>query len=113
MLPKKHRLTKAKDIQQVLRSRLGAGDKVLQIRASKKSLEISRFTVVASLKVDKWATKRNHLKRQLREVVRLNLDKIKVGYDFVIIALRPALKLEYQQLEESLLALLQSLKLLK
>ena len=44
----------------------------------------SRFGIVVSNKFDKSAVKRNRVKRLFREVVRLNLDKLKVGFWVVI-----------------------------
>lgn len=44
----------------------------------------TRFGIVVANKFNKLATKRNRVKRVFREVIRLNLDKIKDGYWVVI-----------------------------
>lgn len=44
----------------------------------------SRIGIVATIKFDKSAVKRNRVKRVFREVVRLNLSKIKGGFWIVI-----------------------------
>lgn len=113
MLSKDRRLIKTKDISQVFRSGLAAGSNELQVKAAKNGLAISRFTVVVSLQVDKRATRRNRLKRRLREIIKLHLNSLKDGYDVVVITRRAALAYDYWQLEKSLLALLQKLRLFK
>lgn len=47
----------------------------------------SRFCFVASKKVGN-AVRRNRAKRLMREAIRINLDSIKPGWDFVVVANR-------------------------
>ena len=46
----------------------------------------SRFVFIVPKKFDKRAVKRNQLKRWMREAGRVNLAKIKKGYNIVLIA---------------------------
>ena len=46
----------------------------------------SRFAFIVSKKIDKRASKRNRFKRLLREAIRLNLTKIKPGYNIILLA---------------------------
>jgi ribonuclease P protein component len=64
------------------------------------------FTV--GLKLSKSAVKRNRLKRQMREIVRLLIkeDKIKPGYYFLFVAKPGATSLGYSQIEEQIIGLL-------
>lgn len=64
------------------------------------------FTV--GLKLSKSAVKRNRVKRQMREVVRLLIKegKIKPGYYFLFVAKAGAISLGYAQIEVQILELL-------
>lgn len=46
----------------------------------------TRFGFIISTKIDKRSVVRHRIKRLLTEAIRLNLDKIKPGYDFVFLA---------------------------
>ncbi|NMB09536.1 MAG: ribonuclease P protein component [Tissierellia bacterium] len=48
------------------------------------------------------AVERNRIKRQLREIVRINFDKLGQGYDIVIIPKKNTKEMTYQQLENSM-----------
>jgi len=92
MLKKLHRITKKRDFDQFFGSQFkkakgySAKSNSLIVKSLKNDLEISRFAFVISTKVDKRATKRNLIKRRLREIVRLRLKKMKTGYDIIFIA---------------------------
>ncbi|MDO5648981.1 MAG: ribonuclease P protein component [Gallicola sp.] len=47
------------------------------------------------------AVERNRIKRQLREIIRLNYDTMKKGYDIILIPKKNTKELDYQQLEKS------------
>jgi ribonuclease P protein component, eubacterial len=49
----------------------------------------------------KLAVDRNRIRRRLKEIVRLNEDKIKKGYDIVIMARVNAVEADYQALQKS------------
>ncbi len=114
MLPAGYRLQKDRDI----RKAIGKGYKVFGLTLGLKflpnKLEKSRFCFVISTKISKKAVKRNKLKRQLREIIRLNLDKITPKYDIVILTKPKAgiLDKTHPELEEELLSLLKRAKLL-
>lgn len=87
MLSKLHRLTKNKDFQKVFKKGrfIYSHQDFLRVKFLKNNLPNSRFGFVVSSKVSNKASKRNKIKRFLREVVRKKLDKIKPGFDIVII----------------------------
>jgi ribonuclease P protein component len=60
-----------------------------------------RVGFVVGLKVSKKAIKRNRIKRQIREVIRLLLkeDKIKTGYHMAIVAKPTILDKTYSEIE--------------
>ena len=99
MLRSPFRIKKNKDFQKVLKKGECKRSNLLFVVFLKNELQNSRFGFVVSLKVSKKATERNLIKRRLREIVRLNLDKIKEGYDIVIIAKKQANKATYQDLK--------------
>src|SRR5476649_2893933 len=53
------------------------------LRFTKNDSSFSRFGFVVSKKIDKRATIRNRVKRQVRVCIENNLDKIKDGYDLL------------------------------
>ena len=114
MLPPKYRLRKMKDWGILFKEGRFVGGQFLTVKLwriepekypkrdySTNSLKIG-FAV--GLKISKSAVKRNKIKRQLREVVRLLLkeNKLKEGY-FVGVLAKPAiLGKDYQEIEEDL-----------
>jgi ribonuclease P protein component len=102
MLPKKFRLTKTKEIDKVFKLGKSSFDSILGVKTLASENNFSRFVIVASTKVSKKAVIRNQIKRRLHEIVRLNLTKIKPGFDFFILALPAAKDSDYHILEKSL-----------
>ena len=84
MLLKKHRLKKRKDFGKVSeKGKLLAVKDFLVLKAVKNNLKLARVGLVVSRKVSKKAVQRNKVKRKLREAVRGNIKKIKLGYDLI------------------------------
>jgi ribonuclease P protein component len=102
MLPVAHRLKKDEDFQKVASGGKYSYSPYFTLKYKPNKLEHSRFGFVISTKIDKRATVRNRLKRQIREVIRLKLAKIPHGYDITIIPKKAALELNYQQLDHEL-----------
>lgn len=71
-----------------------------------------RVGFVISVKIHKKSTKRNLLKRRMREVIRLNLDKIRQGIDLVILTKPGSVDLEYVEVERDILFALKKTGLL-
>lgn len=70
----------------------------------RKVENINRVGIVVSKKVGK-STVRNRVKRLIKENYRLNSDKFKGVYDFVIVARGKAADKSYKEIEKSLLKL--------
>ncbi len=70
----------------------------------------SKFGFIVSNQVDKRATARNLIKRRLREIVRLNLNKFKLPIEALILAKIGAKKLEYSALEKELVSLFKKVR---
>jgi ribonuclease P protein component len=71
-------------------------------KESDGSIEEIRLGVVASRRVGN-AVVRNRLKRRIREIFRLNQEKIMRGVDIVVVLRASAFQLEYKELEERFL----------
>jgi len=113
MLSAKHRLTKERDFKKINRSGRSFFSSYFRLKYLTNNLSLNRFAIVVSTKISKKATERNRLKRQIREIIRLNQNKIKIDHDVVVAAQTQALGKNYQDLEKNLLALLAKAKLLK
>ena len=114
MLPVKYRLAKRKDIERVMKRGRSFFVKDIGIRIAKNNLDNSRITVVTSLKVSKKAVDRNRLKRQIREIIRLEIiPKIKPGFDGVINTRKGLLNLSHRELGKLAVNLFKKSRLIK
>ena len=113
MLPAKFRLTSEKDFKRINRSGRALFSAYFRVKYLANNLAVSRFAVVVSTKVSKKATKRNLLRRQISEIIRLNKVKIRPGCDIIISVSPKALGQDYHSLEKAILDLLGKARLLK
>jgi ribonuclease P protein component len=72
----------------------------------------SRLGITVSTKLGK-AVVRNKERRRLREIYRLNRDRMVPGYDVIVVARVRAVHTPYQKLERAYLSALKELKLLR
>jgi len=112
MLKKEFRIRKRKEFDLIFTKGRKIKTRFLLIIFLKNSLSLSRFGFIVSSKVSKKAVVRNKIKRRLREIIRLNLSRIKSGYDFIIIASPFAKEVDFQNLKEDLEKALSKNKLL-
>ena len=76
---------------------------LFRIKFLPNQIKLSRFGVVVSSKNFKKAVLRNKLKRQISEIIRLNIAEIKTGFN-VIVFIRPeVLSQSPAELKEKLL----------
>lgn len=111
MFENKNRLRKQTEVQKVVKTGKSVFDPVCGIRFLKNELPDSRFAVVVGTKVSKSAVKRNRVRRQYREILRLNLENIKKGFDIVLFTSPQSLELTYAQKEERMIAVLKKARL--
>lgn len=72
----------------------------------------NRFGITAGTKLG-HAVVRNKVRRRLREIYRLNEDKLLPGYDIVVVARVRAVHSRYVDLEKQFLRLAKKLQLLR
>jgi len=113
MLPNNNRLTKEKDFAKIKESGNSFFSALFRVKILKNKLKDSRFAVIIPNKVSKKAVERNRLKRQIREILRLNLDKFKLSFDVVLWVNNKALNKTYQEIEKEVLKVLTKAKLIK
>ncbi|MCL2125782.1 MAG: ribonuclease P protein component [Oscillospiraceae bacterium] len=69
-----------------------------------------RLGITVSAKIG-GAVQRNRIRRRLKEIYRLNEDKIKPGYDIVIVARTRSRYAEYKEIESSVITLFKKLNI--
>lgn len=112
MLPKKYRLRLKKDFDRIFKRGKFVGGRFFTMGYGKNNLDVSRFAVVASKKVDKRAVGRNLIRRRTGEIIRLGREKIKTGFDFVFIAKPAVLAKTHKETEEDIIGLLGRAKMI-
>lgn len=112
MLNKAFRITENKDFQSVFKNGRFVQNRAFLLKYNKNILPNSRFGFIVSVKTLKRAVDRNLIKRRFREIIRLNFDNIKEGYDVVFIIKKQALDIEYTELTREILNALNSAKLI-
>ncbi len=70
----------------------------LVMYVKKNGQGVNRLGITASKKIGKAVT-RNRAKRRISELYRVNFNKLKTGYDFVIVARAKTAKEPYKKLE--------------
>jgi len=113
MLPEKNRLKKQKDFDSLFKNANTAYTKNFIMKAVPNNEDASRFAFMVSKKVSKRAVDRNRIRRQIRELIRLNLENITPGFDILIIvkATPTTLELKYNEIEKQVLFCLKKLRL--
>lgn len=86
MLSSVNRLTQKSDFLYVRQNGKFISTPLFSVSWVKNDLSASRFGFIVSKKISMKAHERNRVKRILREVARENLDSVKQGFDFVVVA---------------------------
>ena len=119
MLQQQHRLRRMKDFDILFKEGKFVGGKLLTLKIWKidpekyprreYSTDDLKIGVVVGVKVSKGAVKRNRLKRQMREVVRLltKEDKIAHGYMMALVAKPAMFGCAYEEIEQDVVNVLQ------
>lgn len=113
MLPKEHRLKRKKDFERVLKKGKLLVKDFLILKTVKNNLKTTRVGLVVSQKVSKKAVLRNKVKRKIREAVRDNLKKIKLGYDLIFFAKKAIERKSLSEIKKEVEDLIAQAKLFK
>lgn len=102
-MQKQYRLAKRKDFNKVYRLGKSAANRqfVVYFMANPKT-EKMRVGISTSKKLG-GAVLRNRVRRRVKEIVRLNSDRILPGHDLIIIVRKAAMDMTYAELENSLM----------
>ncbi len=116
MLKKVNRLAKKKDFNAIMKARTFFSPFFI-IKFRKTDSQATRFGIIISKKVSKFATKRNLIKRRLSEILRLNISRIAKSYDVVLIVSPKIIDekgkvLNYKDIENNLFGLLSKARLI-
>jgi ribonuclease P protein component len=108
MLPFKNRLTKRKDIEKIQKIGMFFSEANIAIKIANNGLNETRIGFVAGLKFSKRAVERNQIKRQMRDIVKQRLQKLKKGLDvLVMVRKREEEKIYFEKLEKNIDQVLQ------
>ena len=113
MLAQKNRLRRKKDFERVLRKGKGLKEDFLILKMVKNNSSQNRFGFIVGTKISKKAVLRNKLKRRLRELVRGKIEKIKKGFDIILIAQSGLGNRDFWELEEIFTKIFRRAKLLE
>jgi len=84
----------------------------LRFFEDKKNAKDLRIGIILGLNISKSSAMRNRKRRQIREIIRLNHDKVKKGNWLVISAKEKILEASYQELEKEFLRLCNKARIL-
>ncbi len=102
MLPKKFRLHNDKDIKRLVQGGKTFFLPQMIIKYQKNNQLGTRLAVVVSTRVDKRAVVRNRVKRQIREVLRMEVLKIKKNQDILFIIKKSCLDLSFVDIKKQI-----------
>ncbi len=103
MLAKKFRLHKKNDFDSLIKSPNKFYSKSFVVKFIKNNKSFNSFAVVVSKKISLRAVIRNKLRRQIFEIIRLNINTLTKGFNIVIFVKKGSLKMNYSELEKELL----------
>jgi ribonuclease P protein component len=112
MLPKKNRLRRRRDFEEIITKGSYYKKGGLAVKYLRNNLPLSRVAFVVSKKVSNKAVVRNKIKRRLRAVLREWLGEIKKGYDVIFFTQKGIEKKSFPELESEIEAILKETKLI-
>ena len=109
-MKQRYSLKKNSDFRRLYAKGKSAATPYLVLYCRKNRLEHNRAGYTVSVKLG-HAVVRNRVRRRLREIVRLNREQVKPGYDLVLVARSRAVDAEYRKLEQAYLTACEKLGL--
>lgn len=113
MIPRINRLKTERDFARLFRQGKGVSGRLLTLKFVASRMPDVRVGFVVGTKVHKRSTRRNLLKRRMREVTRKRLPGLKQGYDLAFIAKPGATEADFQVLAAEMAGLLEKARLMK
>lgn len=111
-MDKKYRLRNNREFKIVYNKGRNFWNRNLILYKSKNDLKETRLGITITKKFGN-AVIRNRVRRRINEIYRLNLYRIKDGYDLVIIPKKNVIDISYEELESALEHILKISKMLK
>ena len=112
MLAKANRLTKEADFKKVARKSKPTHSKYLILKKISAPKSETKFGLVISTKVSKKSTERNKIRRKLRQIIRLNIKRIKPDFQVMLVVKNSILNQDYQSIRKDLEELLKKVRLI-
>ena len=109
---KKYRLRRNRDFQYTYRKGRSLGHPLLVLIYRETNRNENRIGFSITKKFGN-AVQRNRIKRQLREILRLQLQHLRQGYDMIFVVRKEAGEASYHTLESAVINLLKKGKLYK
>ena len=100
------------EFRRLYRKGTSAVDGGMVVYCRKNKLGNNRLGITASVKLG-HAVVRNRARRRLREVYRLNADKLRQGWDIILVARGRTASMPWRDLNETFLRLCRKLDLLE
>jgi len=113
MLRKINRVSKRKAVEELRKARIVFQSPIFGMLFVDKKDEEKRFLMVISKRISKKAVIRNKLKRQMTEVVRLNLDKIRPGVRVGFLVRGKILEWEWKEIKTEMERALSEMGIMK
>jgi len=110
MLANINRLRRDREIKKVFAKGRQEKSPNFSLRYLPNRISDNRFAIVVGTKVDKRSTRRNAIKRQMREIIRRDVDKFPKGFDFILSAYKiPSWPLKQAEIEAEILTIAKKL----
>ncbi len=110
-MKRRYRLRKRRDFERLYREGQAYVHPLVVLRVAPNEIGHPRVGITVSRAVGK-AVRRNKVKRRLREIMRLRLDRLDPGYDYWLIARPRSATASYWTLDDAVTSLLQRAGLL-
>ena len=105
-------IKRSSDFRRIYAKGKSAVSPCVVVYCRKNRLGTNRVGFTVSKKLGK-AVVRNRVRRRLREIIRLNSDRLEQGYDLILVARTRAVEAEYSRLDRDLLGCCERLRLMK
>ncbi len=109
-MKRRYRVQTNKQFQEIRRRGRSYANHLLVLCALPNHLSYSRFGFAVNSRIGN-AVRRNRIKRRLREIIRLQQEKIQPGWDIVLIARQPIRSADYHEMESACARLLRRAQL--